>query len=119
MILRILVILAAYVICLGFSGHVVRYFVLPKEMPPPEPSKPGAPRFDTSVVIGKCENLIVLSFLLAGEVTGIALIFAAKSLVRTDAIKENPSFYLGGTMVNLCWSLGIGFVARLLCFGSL
>jgi len=32
---------------------------------------------------------------------------------------KDPSFYLGGTMVNLCWSLAVGFISRLIDFGSL
>lgn len=97
----------------------MRFFVLPRNPAPKPPRSPDAPRFDSSAVIGKCENLIVLSFVLSGDVTGIALIFAAKSLVRTEAIKENPGFYLGGTMINLSWSLAIGFLTRLICFGSI
>ena len=40
-------------------------------------------------IIGKCENIIILSFVLAGEVTGLALIFAAKSLARQKDINDN------------------------------
>ena len=69
-------------------------------------------------MIGKCENLIVLTFVLTGQETGIAVIFAAKALVRSDEIKKNPGFFLGGTMVNLVWALGIGLLARILIAGA-
>jgi len=64
-------------------------------------------------VIGKCENILALSFILAGEATGLALIFAAKSIVRKEEIQKNPSYYLGGTLVNLVWSVLMGFAIRL------
>ena len=117
---RVLVVLGAYVLTLMLSGMVVRFFVLPpdleREWPPKEGTPPagGWPRFDPSMVIGKCENLITVTLVLTGNVAGLALIFAAKSLVRSEAIKRNPGFYLGGTMVNLVWGLMVAFTARVI-----
>jgi len=115
---RLTVVVAAYVLTLGLSGAMVRFFVLPAgthtTWPPkgtPEPEH-GWPRFDPSVIIGKCENLVTVTLVLTGNVAGLALIFAAKSLVRSDAIKRDPGFYLGGTMVNLVWGLMVAFGAR-------
>jgi hypothetical protein len=114
---KVAVVAAAYAITLGLSGRIVRFFVLPRHAPPPA-VLPNGPRFDASTVIGKCENLIVLTFVLTGQETGIAVIFAAKALVRSDEIKKNPGFFLGGTMVNLVWALGIGLLARILIAGA-
>ncbi len=115
---RVAVVLAAYILTLALSGAMVRFFVLPAgagaAWPPkgkPEPEH-GWPRFDPSVIIGKCENLVTVTLVLTGNVAGLALIFAAKSLVRSDAIKRDPGFYLGGTMVNLVWGLMVAFGAR-------
>jgi len=113
---KVAVIAAAYLVTLALSGPVVRYFVLPRHFPKPV-RDPVGPRFDPSAVIGKCENLIVLTFILLGQETGIAVVFAAKALVRSDEIKKNPGFFLGGTMVNLIWAVMVGGAARVLIAG--
>ncbi|RMH10242.1 MAG: hypothetical protein D6695_11740 [Planctomycetota bacterium] len=110
---------AAYALTLALSGPLVRYFVLPRGTRtswPPEGEAParGWPRFDPSAVIGKCENIITVTLVLSGNEAGLALIFAAKSLVRSDAIKRDPGFYLGGTLVNLVWGLLVASGARVL-----
>lgn len=63
-------------------------------------------------IIGKCENIIILSFVLAGEVTGLALIFAAKSLARQKDINDNAGFFLAGTMVNFTATLVLAFILK-------
>lgn len=63
-------------------------------------------------IIGKCENLIIVTLVLNDAFTGLALIFAAKNLVRQEEIKRNPSFFLVGTMVNFTASLMIAFIAK-------
>lgn len=65
-------------------------------------------------IIGKCENVMVITFIIANEITGLALIFAAKNIVRADKIKENASFYLAGTLVNFTASLIIGYCLKIL-----
>lgn len=60
---------------------------------------------DLGVVIGKCENVLVLSFVLLGAYTGLAIIFAAKNLVRAEDIGKNTQYYLGGTLVNFTYSV--------------
>lgn len=115
---RVLVVALAYVLTLGLSGVLVRFFVLPSSTvcawPPRDKPAPecGWPRFDPSVVIGKCENIVTVTLVLTGQIAGLALIFAAKSLVRSEAIKRDPGFYLGGTMVNLVWGLVVAMLAR-------
>lgn len=117
---RAMVVLLAYALTLSLSGRLVRYLVLPPGVrcawPPAAAPTPehGWSRFDPSVVIGKCENLVTVTLVLTGQVAGLALIFAAKSLVRSEAIKRDPGFYLGGTMVNLVWGLMVATVARVL-----
>jgi phage shock protein PspC (stress-responsive transcriptional regulator) len=63
-------------------------------------------------IIGKCENIIILSFILVGEVTGLALIFAAKNLARQKDIRENAGFFLAGTMVNFTATLVIAYILK-------
>lgn len=112
---QLLVVLSSYLLALGLSGQVVRYVVLPADTLPPR--APAGLRFDPSTVIGKCENVITVTFVLAGDVAGIAIIFAAKSLVRSPQIRQNAAFYLGGTLVNLVWGLLVAVPARVLIAG--
>jgi len=114
---KVAVVAAAYVVTLALSGVMIRFFILPRNRPERPARDRTGPRFDSSVVIGKCENIITVTFVLLGQETGLALIFAAKSLVRSDDIKKNPGFYLGGTLVNLVWALLVAAAARLLVNG--
>ena len=43
--------------------------------------------YDTGFIIGKCENILLLSFVLYNAYTALALIFAAKAIIRGEAIK--------------------------------
>jgi hypothetical protein len=97
---KAIVIVAAYVITLACSGKLVAYFVLPRKRPAQPAPDPDGPRFDTSVIIGKCENILTVTLVLLGQETGLALIFTAKSFVRKEEIERNPGFFLGGTLVN-------------------
>jgi len=115
-LLRISIILLGYLLTLALSGVMVRHFT---QSAPGEPAseKPQSaqkkPRFDPSIVIGKCENLLAVTFILSNQVMGLALIFAAKSLVRRDAIEKDAGYYLGGTFVNLTWSVLMGYLTRI------
>lgn len=61
---------------------------------------------DTGFVIGKAENVLVYVLILAGAYTALALIFAAKSLVRREDITSgDTTYYLAGTMVNFTYSV--------------
>lgn len=116
---RAALVFAAYAITLALSGVLVRFFVLPRgvksKWPPQGETPPGGwARYDPSAVIGKCENLITVTLVLTNNFAGLAVVFAAKSLVRSDAIKRDPGFYLGGTLVNLVWGLLVASLVRVL-----
>jgi hypothetical protein len=68
-------------------------------------------------IIGKCENLLVFTLVFMGEYEGLGLVMAAKSIGRMEDIKKNPSWYLGGTLVNVTWSMFMGLLARALVVG--
>lgn len=116
-----LVIVLAYLITLWGSGHVVRYFVDPPKptpMPPnPDGSIPHRPRFDPSWLIGKCENILVVTLVIAGQYSGLGLIFAAKAWARSKDIEHNAAWFLGGTLVNLVWAMLVALAARIVVFG--
>ncbi|SEW18663.1 hypothetical protein [Halobacterium jilantaiense] len=69
-------------------------------------------RRDTGTVIGKLENVLVLTLIFAGAYTALAVLFAAKSLVRIeDTGTEDSTYYLTGTLANFTWATLLGTVA--------
>jgi hypothetical protein len=55
--------------------------------------------------IGLCEFILILLFVILNEFTAIAVIFAAKELVRIEDIKKNPTYFLLGTLLNVTLSI--------------
>ena len=68
-------------------------------------------------VIGKCENLIIFTLVCIGSFDGLGMVLAAKSIARMEAIRKNPSYYLGGTLLNFVWSMLAGLLAKALAIG--
>lgn len=99
-----------YLATLLGSGWVVRIALA--MLPEKVGNNPEA--MAAGVIIGKCENLIAVTCVLADQLTGLALIFAAKSLVRNSGESVKDDYYLCGTLVNLVWSIGMGYVAKFL-----
>lgn len=90
-----------------FSGRIVGVVV----------GRSAAPSGDrTGWAIGKAENALVMFFCLADELTGLAVIVAAKAIVRRGR-REDTSYRVAGTLVNLAWSVCIGLIARCVIFG--
>jgi hypothetical protein len=69
---------------------------------------PSGRERDVGALVGKCENVLTLTFVLAGAYTALAVVFAAKGIVRKDDIEKNSLFYLAGTLVNLTYSVLVG-----------
>ena len=65
-------------------------------------------------VIGKCENVIILAFLVLEAYTAIAIVVTAKTIVRKEEIEKNSMYFLAGTLVNVGYSVMIGFILRML-----
>ncbi|USZ66764.1 hypothetical protein NGM10_08440 [Halorussus salilacus] len=64
---------------------------------------------DTGWLIGRLENILILSLVIAGEYTALSIIFAAKSWVRReDTATQNTTYYLAGTLVNFTYSIVVG-----------
>ena len=78
-------------------------------IPKPSTSNPSAAK--AGWIIGKCENFITVTCIVFGEITGLAIIFAAKSMVRS-ATQDGNDYYLVGTLVNLVWGVVVGCAAR-------
>lgn len=99
---------AAFVLAVAGSGPVVRELLrrAGKELPPDEVN-PGR-------VIGKLEDVLVVSLVAVGAYTALALIFAAKGIARVEGGREKASYYILGTLANFTWALLVALVARLL-----
>lgn len=62
-------------------------------------------------VIGKCENILVLVFVLSGAYTALAVIFAAEGIVTRSVENDFYSVYvLAGTLVNFAYSILFSFI---------
>jgi len=107
------ILVGGYLILPGTSGIVVNY-ILSKISKEPISQKIGKEVRDTGFVIGKCENLLILTFMLLDAYTALALIFAAKAIVRKEDMSKNTLFFLAGTMINVTYSIIIGLVIKIL-----
>jgi len=67
---------------------------------------------DTGAVVGKCENILILAFVLAGAYTALSVIFAAKAFVRREDMSTNSLYFLAGTMVNVTYSLLVALALK-------
>ncbi|RBI64299.1 hypothetical protein DMJ13_07415 [halophilic archaeon] len=65
---------------------------------------------DIGVIVGKAENVLLLTFVLVGAYTALAVVFAAKSIVRREDMKNDSLFYLAGTLVNFTYSFVVGLL---------
>lgn len=95
-----------YAIVLALSGVWVRALLKKAGQSTPEGAE--GPGF----VIGKLEDLLVISFVIVEAYTALALVFAAKNLVRKDTM-EHESYYVLGTLGNFTWALSVSLLARL------
>jgi hypothetical protein len=69
---------------------------------------------DIGTIVGKAENVLLMTFVLVGGYTALAVIFAAKSIVRREDMKNDSLFYLAGTLVNFTYSIVVGLLVHVL-----
>jgi hypothetical protein len=114
-IAQYIIIVLGYLITIATSGLVFRWIIgNPRNRSTENAGSTSISQnaIDLGAIMGKCENFITLSFILANQITGIAIIFSAKSIVRMEDIKRDSRFYLGGTLVNFSYSLFMGILIR-------
>ena len=109
------ILVGGYVVLLATSGIVVNY-ILSKISGEPISRKIGKEARDTGFIIGKCENLLILTFVILGAYTALSVIFAAKTIVRRDDMAKNSLFFLAGTMINVTYSVVVGLIIKLLIY---
>jgi len=106
--LKIVIIFIGYLILLATSGIIVRFIL--------SLAKKGIiadkKEWDTGFIIGKCENILILTFMFLDAYIALAIIFAAKTIIREDDIKKNSLYYLAGTMINVTYSIIIGAIIK-------
>ena len=108
LVISLLVWAAAYLLALAFSGVVVKWLIRLAKVNA-DSSADHAGR-----VIGKIEDILVVTFVAAGAYTALALIFAAKSIARIDHDdQQQASYYILGTLANFTWALLIALLAKL------
>ncbi len=110
--IEILILLASYPLCFWFTSFLVKRLILSQQNSDPQDKhhldlNPNNMELRMGKIIGKCENIIILTLIYVGQFTGLALVFAAKNIARQKAMSENASFYLAGTMINFTASLGL------------
>lgn len=106
----VVLVVGAYAFLLATSGRVVTHTL---RRVPSDDNVPTGRERDVGVLVGKCENVLTLTFVLAGAYTALAVVFGAKGIVRKDDIEKNSLFYLAGTLVNLTYSVVVGLALSL------
>jgi len=86
--------------CWRPSGAVVRRTLGTVETAETAPSERER---DVGAIVGKAENVLTLTLILVGAYTALAVVFAAKNVVRKDDIEKNSLYYLAGTLVNFTY----------------
>ncbi len=67
---------------------------------------------DVGFWIGMCEHFLVVTFVLFHDFVAIGIVFAAKEFVRSDKVKQDPTYYLLGTMLNISMAVFWGLTLR-------
>jgi hypothetical protein len=117
-----LIIIAAYILLILTSGRVVNMLLqqvahrtLSEAADDDHPeATQKKQRLAAGKIIGKCENILILSFILLEAYTALALVVTAKTLIRKDEIERNEMYFLVGTMTNVSYSVLVGFLTKLL-----
>jgi hypothetical protein len=78
-----------------------------------KPEETVKKRLEIGIIIGKCENILVLVLMILEAYTALAIVFTAKTVVRKEEIEKNSMYFLAGTMINVSYSVLTGFVLKM------
>ncbi|HPJ30225.1 MAG TPA: hypothetical protein PLZ42_02410 [Methanothrix sp.] len=109
----IAIVSAGYLLLMATSGKLI-YSILGYISNGTIHQKIGKEARDTGFVIGKCENLLILTFMLVDAYIALSLIFAGKAVVREEDINKNSLYYLTGTIINVTYSIMVGFIIKII-----
>lgn len=68
----------------------------------------------TGFWIGLCETFLIFVLVYGAAFSALAIIIGAKQFVRSEKIKERPSYYLLGTLANLAIAVCFALIATAL-----
>ena len=106
-----MVIILGYLFCFVIGSVVVRASI--RMISPDFEKQLEKPILDTGLIVGICESFITITLVLLNQITGLAIIFTAKSIIRSKKMEEKAEYYLVGTLVNFTFSLFIGIILKL------
>jgi hypothetical protein len=112
-IIDLIIVILGYLILLSTSGLIVKFILRRVEHEKGQEIASKA-ELDTGFIIGKCENILIVSLVLVNAYTALALIFTAKTIIRAEDIKKNSLYYLAGTMINVTYSIIFGIIIKTL-----
>jgi hypothetical protein len=110
---KFLIIIGGYLFLLGTSSGLVTY-IISRASPETERKEIDKQMLSIGFIIGRCENILIFTFMILDAYTALALVFAAKALVRKEDIQKNSLYFLGGTLINVTYSVVIGMVIKFL-----
>jgi hypothetical protein len=90
------------------GGHAVGALMRGLKLPPDPADDPSLPQGGR--LIGQLERLIILVLVLAGEIVGIGLLIAAKSILRfgeAQRSRQTAEYVIVGTLASFGWALVI------------
>jgi hypothetical protein len=90
------------------GGHAVGALMRGLKLPPDPADDPSLPQGGR--LIGQLERLIILVLVLAGEIVGIGLLIAAKSILRfgeAQRSRQTAEYVIVGTLASFAWALVI------------
>lgn len=115
-----IVMAAAFALLLLTSGNVISYVlekITAKDLKEAaDDDKPAElkERIAVGNIIGKCENILILVFVILEAYTAIAIVITAKTMVRKEEIEKNSMYFLAGTLINVSYSVLVGFILKLI-----
>lgn len=62
--------------------------------------------------IGNLERMLVLTLVLAGELSAVGFVVAAKSIVRWEMTRSRAEYFLIGTLASVGTAVATGLLAR-------
>jgi len=111
-LLKILLVIGGYLFLVLTSGIILN-FILNRISHGKLSETVSVKDRDTGFVIGKCENILIMTFMLLDAYVALAIIFAAKTIVRSEDMHKNSLFFLAGTMINVTYSIMVSAVIKL------
>jgi succinate dehydrogenase/fumarate reductase cytochrome b subunit len=109
--MELVLIISGYLFCFVVGSLVVRLAI--KIVSPDFAKQLSKSVLDTGLIIGICESFITITLVLLNQITGLAIIFIAKSIIRSKKMEEKAEYYLVGTMVNFTFSLLVGIILKI------